>query len=157
VPADEAADLVDAHRVEAVPTCVLLQHGAEVGRVAGADAAQLAQRVQQALARPATPAPGAAPAAVLASAPPTAKVAAPPVELTTAVRARLEGLVKSARCVAFIKGTPAEPRCGFTRQLVQLLATHHVDYQSYNILADEEARQGEGKRARRTGGCTDLL
>ena len=64
--------------------------------------------------------------------------------MTPVEKARLEGLVKSARCVAFIKGTPAEPRCGFTRQLVALFAKHDVDFQSFNILADDEARQGTG-------------
>ena len=107
----------------------------EVGRVAGADPAQVAQRVAalaQALGAPTNAAPAPAKGAPAATAAP----------LAPETIARLKGLVTSARCVAFIKGTPAEPRCGFTRQLVQLLAKHNVDYVSYNILADDEARQG---------------
>jgi glutaredoxin-related protein len=43
----------------------------------------------------------------------------------------------------FIKGTPQQPRCGFSRQLVDLLAEQNVRYSSFNILADEDVRQGE--------------
>jgi len=55
---------------------------------------------------------------------------------------RLKELVNSAECVAFIKGTPKEPRCGFTRQLVELFEKNSVEYTSFNILADNEVREG---------------
>jgi len=42
----------------------------------------------------------------------------------------------------FIKGTPTEPRCGFSRQLIEILDKNSIDYSTFNILADEEVRQG---------------
>lgn len=42
----------------------------------------------------------------------------------------------------FMKGTPAAPQCGFSRQLVALLREKGVRYGFFNILADDEVRQG---------------
>ncbi|KAJ2968748.1 hypothetical protein NUW58_g10153 [Xylaria curta] len=42
----------------------------------------------------------------------------------------------------FIKGTPSAPQCGFSRQLVGLLRERSVKYGFFNILADDEVRQG---------------
>jgi glutaredoxin-related protein len=39
-----------------------------------------------------------------------------------------------------------KPRCGFSRQLVGLLAEQKVKYSSFNILADEDVRQGIKKK-----------
>jgi Grx4 family monothiol glutaredoxin len=42
----------------------------------------------------------------------------------------------------FMKGTPGEPKCGFSRQLVAILRDNAVKYGFFNILADDEVRQG---------------
>lgn len=42
----------------------------------------------------------------------------------------------------FMKGSPQEPRCGFSRQIIQILKDHNVQYSSFDILSDEEVRQG---------------
>jgi len=55
---------------------------------------------------------------------------------------RLEGLVKAAPVMLFMKGTPSSPQCGFSRQLVALLRENGVRYGFFNILADDEVRQG---------------
>lgn len=55
---------------------------------------------------------------------------------------RLEELVKAAPVMLFMKGTPSTPQCGFSRQLVGLLREKGVRYGFFNILADEEVRQG---------------
>ncbi|XP_041070737.1 glutaredoxin-related protein 5, mitochondrial [Carcharodon carcharias] len=58
-------------------------------------------------------------------------------------RQRLEGLVKKDKVVVFIKGTPAQPMCGFSNAVVQILRMHGVEnYGSYNVLEDQEIRQG---------------
>lgn len=58
------------------------------------------------------------------------------------LNARLEGLVKAAPVMLFMKGTPSSPQCGFSRQLVGLLREGGVRYGFFNILADEDVRQG---------------
>jgi len=55
---------------------------------------------------------------------------------------RLSGLVKAAPVMLFMKGTPSAPQCGFSRQLVGLLREKGVKYGFFNILADDEVRQG---------------
>ncbi|KFY05126.1 hypothetical protein O988_00237, partial [Pseudogymnoascus sp. VKM F-3808] len=55
---------------------------------------------------------------------------------------RLAELVKAAPVMLFMKGTPSAPQCGFSRQLVALLRENSVRYGFFNILADDEVRQG---------------
>ncbi|MCJ1479698.1 monothiol glutaredoxin grx4 [Lambiella insularis] len=61
---------------------------------------------------------------------------------TEALNARLAELVKAAPVMLFMKGTPSTPQCGFSRQLVGILREQGVRYGFFNILADEEVRQG---------------
>lgn len=44
--------------------------------------------------------------------------------------------------VLYMKGTPVFPMCGFSAQVVQVLSHAGVPFQSYNILEDEDLRQG---------------
>ena len=41
-----------------------------------------------------------------------------------------------------MKGVPAEPRCGFSNAVVQVLRMHGVEYDSHDVLSDESLRQG---------------
>lgn len=55
----------------------------------------------------------------------------------------IDGLVKDKKLVVFMKGTPAAPKCGFSNAVVQILDFHGVkQYDSYNVLEDEDLRQG---------------
>ncbi|XP_068221700.1 uncharacterized monothiol glutaredoxin ycf64-like [Palaemon carinicauda] len=51
-------------------------------------------------------------------------------------------LVADSKVVVFMKGTPDTPRCGFSNAVVQIMRMHGVDYDAYNVLADEKVRQG---------------
>ena len=54
----------------------------------------------------------------------------------------LESLIHQAPLMLFIKGTAEQPRCGFTKELIQLLAKVKItDYKTFDILQDEEVRQ----------------
>lgn len=55
---------------------------------------------------------------------------------------RLGELVKAAPVMLFMKGTPSAPQCGFSRQTVSLLRDRGIRYGFFNILADDEVRQG---------------
>lgn len=63
-------------------------------------------------------------------------------EIEEDINTRLGKLVKAAPVMLFMKGTPAAPQCGFSRQLVALLREKGVRYGFFNILADDEVRQG---------------
>lgn len=58
------------------------------------------------------------------------------------INTRLSELVKAAPAMLFMKGTPSAPQCGFSRQLVSILRDNGVRYGFFNILADDEVRQG---------------
>ncbi|EDU50993.1 Glutaredoxin-related protein [Pyrenophora tritici-repentis] len=55
---------------------------------------------------------------------------------------RLSELVKAAPVMLFMKGTPSAPQCGFSRQTVAILREKGIRYGFFNILADDEVRQG---------------
>ena len=55
---------------------------------------------------------------------------------------RLSELVKAALVMLFMKGTPSSPQCGFSRQTVAILREKGIRYGFFNILADDEVRQG---------------
>jgi monothiol glutaredoxin len=44
--------------------------------------------------------------------------------------------------VLFMKGTAAQPQCGFSNQVVRILDHVGVDYVDVNVLADDDIRQG---------------
>ncbi|KAM9293826.1 glutaredoxin-related protein 5, mitochondrial [Gastrophryne carolinensis] len=63
--------------------------------------------------------------------------------LSTSAREHVDGLVRKDKVVVFMKGTPAQPLCGFSNAVVQILRMHGVDdYAAYNVLEDQDLRQG---------------
>eukprot|EP00539_Tryblionella_compressa_P008267 CAMPEP_0178775500 /NCGR_PEP_ID=MMETSP0744-20121128/24228_1 /TAXON_ID=913974 /ORGANISM="Nitzschia punctata, Strain CCMP561" /LENGTH=362 /DNA_ID=CAMNT_0020432487 /DNA_START=65 /DNA_END=1153 /DNA_ORIENTATION=+ len=58
------------------------------------------------------------------------------------LESRLGKLVKRNKVMLFMKGLPSAPRCGFSRQIVEILDKSGVPYDAFNILEDEEVRQG---------------
>lgn len=55
---------------------------------------------------------------------------------------RLKHLTQSSQVMLFMKGSPDAPRCGFSRQAVELLNEANVAYSTFDILSDEDVRQG---------------
>lgn len=55
---------------------------------------------------------------------------------------RLAALVKQFPIMLFMKGTPDEPQCGFSREIVRILNEEKVEFDFFNILDDNEVRQG---------------
>merc|ERR1719243_554070 len=42
----------------------------------------------------------------------------------------------------FMKGNRNEPRCGFSRQLMEILLETGVEFSTFDIFSDEDIRQG---------------
>lgn len=55
---------------------------------------------------------------------------------------RLRGLINSSPVMLFMKGSAADPKCGFSKSLVALLDSHGAAYKTFDILTDDEVRQG---------------
>ena len=58
------------------------------------------------------------------------------------LNARLKKLINSAPVMVFMKGIPAAPKCGFSNTLMGILKETGVEFQTFDILEDEEVRQG---------------
>lgn len=132
------------------------QDGKTVDTLEGADPSSLANKVAKVagLVNPGEP---AAPASLGMAAGPavleTVKELAKengsspvtkPVELglSDALKKRLQQLIESHPVLLFMKGTPEEPRCGFSRQVVDILNNEKVKFGSFDILSDNEVREG---------------
>ncbi|NJL84035.1 MAG: Grx4 family monothiol glutaredoxin [Chloroflexaceae bacterium] len=58
------------------------------------------------------------------------------------VKARIQEIIDSTPIVVFMKGSKMMPQCGFSNNVVQILNLLGVPYETIDILADEEIRQG---------------
>ena len=64
------------------------------------------------------------------------------MSLSESVREKIENHVKGDKVVLFMKGTPAQPMCGFSARTVGILDSVWPEYSSVNVLDDEEVREG---------------
>jgi monothiol glutaredoxin len=62
--------------------------------------------------------------------------------MTEKTSERIKSIVDGADVVLFMKGVPAQPQCGFSAAVVQLLNGFGVKYDAVNVLADPYVREG---------------
>lgn len=62
--------------------------------------------------------------------------------LSATLASRLATLINWSPVVLFMKGKPEEPKCGFSSKVVDLLKQEKVEFQSFDVLSDDEVRQG---------------
>jgi monothiol glutaredoxin len=62
--------------------------------------------------------------------------------MTPEVKAKIEQLVNDNKVMVFMKGSKLMPQCGFSNNVVQILNTLGVPYETLDILANPEIRQG---------------
>jgi monothiol glutaredoxin len=58
------------------------------------------------------------------------------------LKARLDKLTQDNKILVFMKGSKMMPQCGFSNNVVQILNTLGVTYETVDVLADAEIRQG---------------
>jgi monothiol glutaredoxin len=58
------------------------------------------------------------------------------------IRTRIQQLISGNKVMLFMKGTKQFPACGFSNAVVQILKKEGVAFETFNILADPEVRQG---------------
>lgn len=96
----EAEDLTEVslkYKIEAAPTILLFQSGKEIDRVNGADANQLTEKIKKHTGITAT---------TLTKLP---------------LEERLKQLINRNKVMIFMKGDRNTPRCGFSKQLIQII------------------------------------
>ena len=50
------------------------------------------------------------------------------------LKQQVEGLIRENPVLLFMKGTPAQPRCGFSMRVVNVLEAHGVEYGAVDVL-----------------------
>ncbi|KAJ7112802.1 glutaredoxin [Mycena crocata] len=149
VEAEEQADIAESFDIEAVPSFVVLRGHTLLARIAGADAPALTQAIATHTSPAVTKShTNAAPKSYADAEPPhptdlaIPQLPPPATETPEELEARLRRLMAQSRVVLFMKGVPDEPRCGFSRKLVALLRDQNVKFSTFDILRDEDVRQG---------------
>ena len=62
--------------------------------------------------------------------------------MNESLRQQISDLVGKSRVVLFMKGTRQSPQCGFSAQVVQILNDLLPSYETVNVLASAELREG---------------
>jgi len=158
--AEDVMDISDAFNVTAVPFLVLRRGEQVLETVSGSDATKVRTAIEKHASTSIAGAGsnGSATASAtsttgtknLSTYAPTAQDPATAPEYSSGetkeskeeLHKRLSTLVKAAPVMLFMKGTPSAPQCGFSRQTVAILRENSVKYGFFNILADDEVRQG---------------
>ncbi|XP_013139644.1 PREDICTED: glutaredoxin-3 [Papilio polytes] len=108
------------YKVDSVPTVILFKNGSQLDRVDGADVSQITSKVKaQSLGK-----------------------SAPATTAKAPLKERLESLINRHKVMIFMKGDRQKPRCGFSRTLIEIMNETGVPYDTFDILTDEEVRQG---------------
>ena len=151
--AEEVGEGSEKYEVTQVPLVILQKDGKVVEAITGGDATRIRSAVEkhvpqdkknvlppaQKVTKPAPKEPAAEEAPQTNGNHANGTTEEAPVEdLDT----RLSTLVNAAPVMLFMKGTPSAPQCGFSRQTVSMLRERGVRYGFFNILADDEVRQG---------------
>ncbi len=55
---------------------------------------------------------------------------------------KIESQIAKNKVVLYMKGNKEMPQCGFSAKVVQILNSYGVDYETVDVLADPEIRQG---------------
>ncbi|KAF4340036.1 glutaredoxin [Fusarium beomiforme] len=140
INAEDLSDLSETYDVTAVPFLVLLRNGQVVETVSGSSAVKVRTAIETQAKQSGQNAEAGATNGVDTN--DTAAEEQDPEKKKEELFKRLGDLVKAAPVMLFMKGTPSSPQCGFSRQMVGLLRDNSVKYGFFNILADDEVRQG---------------
>ncbi|XP_055587167.1 glutaredoxin 3 [Uranotaenia lowii] len=116
VPAEELSEISLKHQIDAVPTVIFFKSGSAVDRIDGVDIAALTAKCRKF---------GGAPSSAAGS-----------------LEDRLKALINRGKVMIFMKGDRNTPRCGFSKQLIAIINETGVQYDTFDILTDEEVRQG---------------
>ena len=137
IEAESSSDLTDRYGVTVVPTIVLVSESGEIyqkleGQMEIADITSAVQRLIS-LSETNSVTTGTPTSNTNASTAVTA-----PISLET----RLKNIINTSAVMIFMKGTPTAPKCGFSRQVVEIMEQQQIAFSSFDILSDEDVRQG---------------
>jgi len=134
IEAEEVEQICRKFGVETVPTVLYFCQSKVIDRVDGFKPAEITSKLNrycsQILVQPGPVIPG------------TSHSHSPGLQPVEVMEERLKGLINQNKVMLFMKGSPDSPRCGFSRKVVQMLQEANVEFGYFDILQDEDVRQG---------------
>ena len=124
IQAEKVSKVAELFNVSVVPTFVFTQGGVVLDKIEGGNVALVAKRVEMlhlSLENKGTK---------------------NNIKTSSAMTDRLEKLINASPVMVFMKGSPKEPNCGFSKTLVALFETNKIPFGSFDILMDEDVRAG---------------
>lgn len=58
------------------------------------------------------------------------------------IKNKIESLISSSKVFLFMIGDKDFPRCGFSKKVVDVLNTLNIDFETFNVLEDENIKEG---------------
>lgn len=130
IEAEEYGEISELHKVASVPTVLFFVGAKETNRLVGANPQELNRLVTEFSSNN----------EIVEEKPATNAIT---IENSTDdLNERLKGLINQHKVMGFIKGTPSAPQCGFSRKFCEVLQRHGVQFETFNILSDQEIRDG---------------
>jgi Grx4 family monothiol glutaredoxin len=129
--------------VKVVPTFIGICGASIVGRVEGAnppEVSKLAKVLSATTPAKATTSTAEGPSSTSSGL--TSQMGTDVLPTKASLEDRLKALINTAPVMLFMKGAPDAPRCGFSRQIVEILREEGIEFSSFDILTDEEVRAG---------------
>lgn len=117
VPAEDLSEISLKYNIEAVPTVLFIKNGKKTDGINGVDIAALSVKCKKFV---------------------SGDDATEKVDLN----ARLKALTHQAKVMIFMKGDRKAPRCGFSKTLIEIMNNTQAEYETFDILSDENVRQG---------------
>jgi monothiol glutaredoxin len=62
--------------------------------------------------------------------------------MTPELKEKIDNLLEQNKILVFMKGNKLMPQCGFSNNVVQILNTLGVPFETVDVLSDSEIRQG---------------
>ncbi|MEH1942565.1 MAG: Grx4 family monothiol glutaredoxin [Nostoc sp.] len=62
--------------------------------------------------------------------------------MTPEIKDKIDNLLQQNKILVFMKGNKLMPQCGFSNNVVQILNTLGVPFETVDVLSDPEIRQG---------------
>jgi glutaredoxin-related protein len=125
--ADNFYDLLNTHNVNAAPT-VLFYHRTQVlDRVDGFNQSELLKKIKFHINT----------IGVVQS----TQIQSDVGSSSMTMEQKIKQLLDSSPIILFMKGTPASPQCGFSRQACHLLDERKIKYEYFDVLADQSIRE----------------
>ncbi|CAH1100862.1 unnamed protein product [Psylliodes chrysocephalus] len=116
-PAEELSEVSAKYNIEAVPTLILFRSGKSLEVIHGANTEKITEILQKYNGLSVG-------------------------DQNIPLNERLKALINKGKVMLFMKGDRNVPRCGFSKQIIAILNDISIPYETFDILSDEEVRQG---------------